>query len=136
MASALGSSSQAYNRRHGVTGHLLQGRFKAILVDHDAYLMELCRYVELNPVRAGMVKAVGDWNWSSYAAHVGQANAPAWLDVARLHAFVLGRELRSENPTDAFEDHAAGAKAYDELLARLRAKSLDTTKLEATRHSP
>ena len=45
-----GVYSQTYNRRHGVTGHLLQGRFKAILVDHDAYLMELCRYVELNPV--------------------------------------------------------------------------------------
>ena len=47
-----GVYTQAYNRRHGVVGHLLQGRFKAILVDRDAYLLTLCRYVELNPVRA------------------------------------------------------------------------------------
>ena len=118
-----GVYSQAYNRRHGVTGHLLQGRFKAILVDHDAYLMELCRYVELNPVRAGMVAAAGDWNWSSYAAHVGKVNAPTWLDVARLHAFVLGHEIRldSDASAEAREAHAQAhtqaALAYAELVA-------------------
>ena len=47
-----GVYSQRFNRRHGLVGHLLQGRFKAILVDRDAYLLEVCRYVELNPVRA------------------------------------------------------------------------------------
>jgi len=47
-----GVCSQRYNRRHGLVGHLLQGRFKAILVDRDAYLLEVCRNVELNPVRA------------------------------------------------------------------------------------
>ena len=126
-----GVYSQTYNRRHGVTGHLLQGRFKAILVDHDAYLMELCRYVELNPVRAGMVEAAGDWNWSSYAAHVGKVNAPTWLDVARLHAFVLGREIRGDGQTSdqtSAEDretqtqaiaqaHTQAALAYAELVA-------------------
>lgn len=50
-----GVYTQAFNRRHAKVGHLLQGRFKAILVDRDAYLLEVCRYVELNPVRAGMV---------------------------------------------------------------------------------
>ncbi len=55
-----GVYSQAYNRRHGKVGHLLQGRFKAILVDRDSYLLEVCRYVELNPVRAGMVEHPGD----------------------------------------------------------------------------
>jgi REP element-mobilizing transposase RayT len=53
-------------------GHLFQGRFKAILCDSDSYLMALCRYVELNPVKAGMVRSVKDWPWSSYAAHVGR----------------------------------------------------------------
>lgn len=52
-------------------GHLFQGRFKGILVDSDAYLLELARYVVLNPVRAGMVKAPVDWPWSSYRASVG-----------------------------------------------------------------
>ena len=48
-----GVYTQRFNRRHGKVGHLFQGRFKAILVDTDAYLLTLCRYVELNPVRAG-----------------------------------------------------------------------------------
>jgi hypothetical protein len=55
-----GVYTQAFNRRHGKVGHLFQGRFKAILVDRDAYLLEVCRYVELNPVRAGMVAGPGD----------------------------------------------------------------------------
>lgn len=66
-----GVYTQAYNRRHGVVGHLFQGRVKSILVDHDSYLLAVCRYVELNPVRAGMVAAVQDWSWSSYATHTG-----------------------------------------------------------------
>lgn len=50
-----GVFTQASNRRHQRSGHLFQGRYKAILVDADTYLMELIRYVVLNPVRAGMV---------------------------------------------------------------------------------
>lgn len=58
-----------------------QGRFKAVLVERDAYLLELARYVVLNPVRAGMVRDVGDWPWSSYRAMLGQECAPAWLET-------------------------------------------------------
>ena len=63
-----GVYTQAFNRRYGLTGHLFQGRFKAILVDSDSYLMEVCRYVDLNPVRAGMVRYPQDYPWSSYRA--------------------------------------------------------------------
>jgi putative transposase len=73
-----GVYTQAYNRRHGLAGHLFQGRFKAILIDRDAYLLEVCRYVELNPVRAKMVASPGDWPWSSYLAHTLQAATPEW----------------------------------------------------------
>ncbi len=76
-----GVFTQASNRRHGRVGHLFQGRFKAILVDGDAYLLELLRYVVLNPVRAGMVKTPDAWHWSSYRACAGQEPAPAWLAV-------------------------------------------------------
>ena len=55
-----GVYTQAFNRRHGKVVHLFQGRFKAILVDRDAYLLEVCRYVELNPVSARMVTGPGD----------------------------------------------------------------------------
>ncbi|WP_457443529.1 transposase [Roseateles sp. P5_E4] len=90
-----GVYSQAFNRRHGKVGHLFQGRFKAILVDREAYLLEVCRYVELNPVRAGMVAGPADWPWSSYRAHVGQAASSAWLDTPGLHGYLLGQDPAS-----------------------------------------
>lgn len=63
-----GVFTQNSNRRHGRTGHLFQGRFKAILVDGDSYLLELARYVVLNPVRARMVSQPGAWLWSTVTA--------------------------------------------------------------------
>lgn len=74
-----GVFTQASNRRHGRSGHLFQGRYKSILVDADAYLLELTRYVVLNPVRAGMVRDPGGWVWSSYQAMMGAASVPFWL---------------------------------------------------------
>jgi putative transposase len=74
-----GMYTQATNRRHRRTGHLFQGRFKAILVDKESYLLALTRYVVLNPIRAGMVKHPRQYAWSSYRAMVGQAPVPAWL---------------------------------------------------------
>lgn len=74
-----GVFTQASNRRHQRIGHLFQGRFKAILVDKDAYLMELSRYVVLNPVRAGMVDSPKQWPWSSYQAMLGIVPSPKWM---------------------------------------------------------
>jgi len=76
-----GRYTQWFNRRHRRSGHLLQGRFKAILVERDPHLLELCRYVVLNPVRAGMAAGAGSWPWSSYRATAGRAAAPSWLEV-------------------------------------------------------
>lgn len=56
-----GLHAQSENRRHGVAVHLLQGRFKAILVDREAYLLTVGCYVELNPVRVGMVEDASPW---------------------------------------------------------------------------
>ena len=88
-----GVYTQASNRRHGRVGHLFQGRFKAILVDGDAYLMEVARYVVLNPVRARMVKDPVKWPWSSYRASVGIESAPPWLKVDGVLA-MFGRSRR------------------------------------------
>jgi len=74
-----GVYTQSSNLRHHRVGHLFQGRYKAILVDRDAYLLELARYTPLNPVRAGMVKHPGNWPWSSYRAMVGAVKSPPWL---------------------------------------------------------
>jgi REP element-mobilizing transposase RayT len=74
-----GVFTQASNRRHRRSGHLFQGRYKAILVDADAHLLELTRYVVLNPVRADMVEHPGLWPWSSYNAIIGEVLLPPWL---------------------------------------------------------
>ena len=74
-----GVYTQAVNRRYLHAGHVFQGRYKAILVERDSYLLELSRYVVLNPVRAGMVKQCGQWQWSSYRAMIGDAPCPPWL---------------------------------------------------------
>ena len=88
-----GVYSQYVNRTHGRVGHLFQGRFKGILVERDSYLLELARYVVLNPVRAGIVPTPGDWPWSSYRATVGEAPAPPFLETDwLLRAFADSRE--------------------------------------------
>ncbi len=74
-----GVYTQTINRRHGRSGHVFQGRYTAVLVDADAHLLELARYVVLNPVRAGMVGDPGKWKWSSYRATAGKAKPPPWL---------------------------------------------------------
>ena len=74
-----GSYTQNFNRRHGRVGHVFQGRFKAILVEKESYLLEVARYIVLNPVRAEMVRSAKDWPWSSYRATAGLADPPAAL---------------------------------------------------------
>ena len=74
-----GVYTQRFNRRHTRVGHLFQGRFKAILVERESYLLELCRYIVLNPVRANRVTAINRYLWSSYPATVGNQPAPPWL---------------------------------------------------------
>lgn len=81
-----GVYTQAYNRRHGCVGHLFQGRYKAILVDADSYLLELSRYIVLNPVRAKMVNQPEEWLWSSYLMMIGEKTSPKWLAVDGLLA--------------------------------------------------
>lgn len=74
-----GVYTQAFNRLHGRDGHLFKGRFKAILVEKESHLLELCRYIVLNPVRAGMAAQPADYRWSSYLPTIGNAARPAFL---------------------------------------------------------
>lgn len=75
-----GIYTQKFNWHHGRVGHIFQGRFKAILVDRDSYLLELCRYVVLNPVRAGITANPDAYPWSSYRAIAGLYKGPSFLD--------------------------------------------------------
>lgn len=76
-----GLYTQKFNHRHHLVGHLFQGRYKAILVQKEAHLLELARYVVLNPVRAHMVTQAEDWPWSSYPLVMQDFAAPEWLDT-------------------------------------------------------
>ncbi len=76
-----GVYTQIFNRTHRRVGHVFQGRYKAVIVEKDSYLLELARYVVLNPLRARMVKDVAAWPWSSYAAMTGAQAAPEWLQT-------------------------------------------------------
>ena len=91
-----GSYSQYFNRRHGLTGHLFQGRYDATAVLGQSYLMELARYISLNPVRAQLVEHVDHWDWGSHY-YVLHGQAPDWLDTD----WLLG-QFGSQNPVERY----------------------------------
>src|SRR5258706_3286643 len=74
---------QTFNRKHGRTGSLWEGRFRSSIVDSDGYLLRCQRYIEMNPIRAGMVTRPDDYPWSSYASNANGAPStilsPHWL---------------------------------------------------------
>ena len=74
-----GVYTQITNRYHGKVGHVFQGRYKAVLVQKESYLLELARYIVLNPVRARMVREAKEWPWSSYRKTAGMLSNDAWL---------------------------------------------------------
>jgi putative transposase len=77
-----GEYADYFNRRYKRVGHLYQRRFDAQLVEEETYLLTVARYIVLNPVRARMVDAPGDWAWSSYRATAGLEKTPSWLHTA------------------------------------------------------
>jgi REP element-mobilizing transposase RayT len=88
-----GVYTQRVNIRHHRVGHLFQGRYKAILVEKNEYLLELCRYIVLNPVRAGMVSKPRQWQWSSYTATAYAIKTSDFLTVA----WILGQFAKNTN---------------------------------------
>lgn len=81
-----GAYTNYFNAKRKRAGHLLQGRYKAILVEADEYAKELSRYIHLNPVRAGIAERPEDYIWSSYNSYIGKGKKPAWLRTE----FILG----------------------------------------------
>lgn len=115
-----GSYTQSFNRRHDRVGHLLQGRFKAILVEKEAHLLELARYVVLNPVRARMTASAGQWRWSSYRATAGLGPAPAWLETEWSLA-QFGPRSEAKRRYRAFVAQGKGSRyaPWEELVAQI-----------------
>lgn len=129
-----GFVAQASNRRHHRTGHLFEGRYRALLIERERYLRRVARYVVLNPVRAGMTSDAASWPWSTYGATAGLGPLPPWLRLDWLEwsfkapnrteaqclyrAFVNGPAERKWTiyPT-AF---AVGSQRFSESLLRAR----------------
>jgi len=110
-----GMYTQRFNREHDRVGHLFQGRFKSIVVDKDAYLLELSRYIVRNPVAAGMVENVGDWPWSSYRATAGDEKAPTFLHVDWLLSQFGSSRRRAKAAYKAFVHKDEGSGLWSEL---------------------
>ena len=96
-----GVYTQRFNAKHRRVGHVFQGRYKAIIVQKETYLLELARYIVLNPVRARMVRSAKDWPWSSYRASAGLAECPEWLGIDWV------RSAFSTKRTEAIEGYRA-----------------------------
>jgi putative transposase len=87
-----GQYAQAFNRRHAYEGHLFERRFAAEVVESEWHLLEVVRYIVLNPVRAGLCRHPAEWRWSSYRATANRASRPKFLSVELLGMFGSSRE--------------------------------------------
>jgi putative transposase len=77
-----GLFTQRQNRARGRSGHVFQGRYHGVLIERESHLLEVARYVVLNPVRANLVDAPDKWRWSSYRSMIGSSRSPPWLETS------------------------------------------------------
>ena len=103
-----GVYTQLFNRRHNRTGHLFQGRYKAILIQKDSHLLEVCRYVVLNPVRAKMVEMPEGYPWSSYLATAGRTKAHPCLTTYWVLGQFTGKRGNAEREYQKFVSWGIG----------------------------
>ncbi len=92
-----GVYTQRYNRSNKTDGSLFRGRYKAILVDSDAYLLHLSKYIHLNPMTARMVENLDQHEWSSYSAYINKVKAPIWLVRDEIYGQLSGTEHKAEH---------------------------------------
>jgi len=116
-----GVYTQTFNRLYQKAGHVFQGRYKAILIQRDAHLLEASRYVVVNPVRAGIVNKAENWGWSSYRATAGLVKAErclttSWIlsqfDDNPVAAMTKYREFVSEAPRGRFYEAVDSGIAF------------------------
>jgi putative transposase len=112
-----GTYTRRFNNRHGRSGHLFQGRFKSILVQNDAYVLQLSCYIHRNPLRAGLVQRLADYPWSSYRAYAyGQKKPVDWLTTE-----LILKQFKVSNPHKAYREKVQGyAREENRLWEDLR----------------
>jgi REP element-mobilizing transposase RayT len=108
--------TRRFNNKHVRSGHLFQGRFKSIIVENDAYLMQLSFYIHRNPLRAGIVQRLTDYKWSSYPVYAYGKKPPDWLSTQS----ILSR-FRAKDKHKAYREKAQRyAKEEKRLWEELR----------------
>ena len=112
-----GVYTQGFNRQHSRAGHLVQGRFKAILVEKESHLLEVARYIVLNPVRAKLVRSASDWHWSSYKATAGQGDTPDFLSIAWILSQFDDDPGTALLAYRAFDKRGMGVDVWEDLRA-------------------
>lgn len=110
-----GVYTQRVNQQMKRTGHIFQGRFKSILIEKESHLLEVARYIVLNPVRAKLVRTPRSWQWSSYRATAGQIAAPSFLTVAWILPHFGDTLSRASAGYREFVRKGKGAKIWDQL---------------------
>lgn len=110
-----GMYTQWVNRKYKRVGHLFQGRYKAILVDKDAYLLELSRYIVLNPIRAKMVATPDDWRWSSWHCAMGKKESPDWLATDALLGLFAKNRKTAMGKYAEFVQQGKGVEVWENL---------------------
>ena len=110
-----GVYTQLFNKLHGRVGHLFQGRYKSILIQKDSHLLEVCRYVVLNPVRARMVETPDAWKWSSYRATAGRESPHACLTINWILGQFSGKRGNAEKEYKKFVQWGIGKTIWTEV---------------------
>lgn len=104
-----GAYAQEFNKRHKRSGHLFQGRFHSTIIDREAHLLEACRYIVLNPVRAGLCTDPLAWPWSSYRPTAGFCSRPPFLTLSVIHGSFSRDTARAILAYRAFVADALGS---------------------------
>lgn len=120
-----GVYTQAFNHHHGRSGHLFQGRYHAVVVEKEAHLLELCRYVVLNPVRVKACRTAGEWRWSSYRATAGLTEAPGFLTVNWVLAQFGKQPRQAQARYRAFVREGLGRHPWQDLRGQIYLGSED-----------
>jgi len=105
-----GLYAQSFNARHGFEGHLFERRFHHVLVESEWHFFELCRYLPLNPVRAGLCTDPGQWPWSSYRATIGEITPPRFLTVNNVLSHFGADQVAARRRFRAFVDDLRPAR--------------------------
>lgn len=117
MRDVNGNYTQKYNYLHDSVGHLLQGRYKAFVIERETYFLEVARYIVLNPVRDNLIKHPKLWKWSNYNATAGHIKVPAWLDVNTTQELFSRNNKEAQKKFRKFVKDGINAESpYDNIM--------------------